>query len=120
MIDELSPINFYLMNGKKELIPPDVIPNKYAYAFSQLHMSSPKIRIKFMEQLASNYVVNANTLFNLYRLNIHEDKEKTNNASMAVIELDQAFNSDSEQKKLLALYKATKNILKKKFNCTPF
>ena len=112
-IDELSPINFYLMNGKKELMPPDVLPNKYAYAFSQLHMSSPKIRIKFMEQLASNYVVNTNTLFNLYRLDINEDKEKTNNASMAVLELDQAFNSDSEQKKLLALNEAIKIFHKK-------
>ena len=114
MIDELSPINFYLMNGKKELIPPEVMPNKYAYAFSQLHMSSPKMRIKFMEQLASNYVVNTNTLFNLYRLNVHEDKEKTSNASMAVIELDQAFNNDSEQKKLLALKEAMKIFYKKK------
>ena len=113
MIDELSPINFYLMNGKKELIPPEVMPNKYAYAFSQLHMSSPKMRIKFMEQLASNYVVNTNTLFNLYRLNVHEDKEKTSNASMAVIELDQAFNNDSEQKKLLALKEALKIFYKK-------
>jgi len=113
MIDELSPINFYLMNGKKELIPPEVMPNKYAYAFSQLHMSSPKMRIKFMEQLASNYVVNTNTLFNLYRLNVHEDKEKTSNASMAVIKLDQAFNNDSEQKKLLALKEALKIFYKK-------
>ena len=113
MIDELSPINFYLMNGKKELIPPEVMPNKYAYAFSQLHMSSPKMRIKFMEQLASHYVVNTNTLFNLYRLNVHEDKEKNSNASMAVIELDQAFNNDSEQKKLLALKEALKIFYKK-------
>ena len=113
MIDELSPINFYLMNGKKELIPPEVMPNKYAYAFSQLHMSSPKMRIKFMEQLASNYVVNTNTLFNLYRLNVDEDKEKTSNASIAVIELDQAFNNDSEQKKLLALKEALKIFYKK-------
>ncbi len=113
MIDELSPINFYLMNGKKELVPPEVMPNKYAYAFSQLHMSSPKMRIKFMEQLASNYVVNTNTLFYLYRLNVHEDKEKTSKASMAVIELDQAFNNDSEQKKLLALKETLKIFYKK-------
>ena len=113
MFDELSPINFYLMNGKKELIAPEVMPNKYAYAFSQLHMSSPKMRIKFMEQLASNYVVNTNTLFNLYRLNVHEDKEKSSNASMAVIKLDQAFNNDSEQKKLLALKEALKIFYKK-------
>ena len=76
-------------------------------------MSSPKMRIKFTEQLASNYVVNTNTLFNLYRLNVHEDKEKTSNASMAVIELDQAFNNDSEQKKLLALKEALKIFYKK-------
>jgi hypothetical protein len=66
-----------------------------------------------MEQLASNYVVNTNTLFNLYRLNVHEDRENTSNASMAVIELDQAFNNDSEQKKLLALKEALKIFYKK-------
>ena len=33
-IDNLSPTDFYLMHGKKALIPPDIIPNKYAYAFS--------------------------------------------------------------------------------------
>ena len=50
-ISDLSPTNFYLMHGKKELIPPDVLPNKYAYAFSRLGMSR-EIRIKSMEQLA--------------------------------------------------------------------
>ena len=67
---------------------------------------------KFMEQLASNYVVNTNTLFNLYRLNVHEDNEKTSNTSMAVIELDQAFNNDSEQK-TLALKEALKIFYRK-------
>ena len=66
-----------------------------------------------MEQLASNYVVNTNTLFYLYRLNVDQDKEKTSNASIAVIELDQAFNNDSEQKKLLALKEAVKIFYKK-------
>ena len=60
-LNDLSPTSFYLMHGKKELIPPDILPNKYAYAFSLLGMP-PKIRIKSMEQLASKYVVNANTI----------------------------------------------------------
>ena len=111
-ISDLSPTNFYLMHGKKELIPPDVLPNKYAYAFSRLGMSR-EIRIKSMEQLASNYVVNGNTLFNLYRATPHEDIEKIDDTTKTVIELDQSFNSDSEQKKLLALKRATREFQKK-------
>ena len=112
-IDNLSPTDFYLMHGKKALIPPDIIPNKYAYAFSELGMD-PEIRIKSMEQLALNYVVNANRLFNLYRLSSHQNKKKSNNVTRAVIELDQSFKSNSEQKRLMALYKATKVFQKKK------
>ena len=111
-ISDLSPTNFYLMHGKKELTPPEVLPNKYAYAFSRLGMSH-EVRIKSMEQLASSYVVNANTLFNLYRSNPYKDKEKTDNATKTVIELDQSFNGDSEQKKLFALKKATREFQKK-------
>ena len=112
-IDNLSPTDFYLMHGKKAFIPPDIIPNKYAYAFSELGMD-PEIRIKSMEQLALNYVVNANRLFNLYRLSSHQNKKKSNNVTRAVIELDQSFKSNSEQKRLMALYKATKVFQKKK------
>ena len=112
-INDLSPINFYLIYGNKELTPPDMLPNKYAYAFSLLGMA-PKTRIKFMEQLALNYVVNANTLFNLYRSSPSEDKEEANNARKTVNELDQSFNSDSEKRKLFALRKATEVFQKKK------
>ena len=112
-INDLSPTNFYLMHGKKELIPPDILPNKYAYAFSLLGMP-PKLRIKSMEQLASNYVVNANTLFSLYRSSLNEDKENANDARIIVMQLEQAFKSDSEQRKLLALKQATKVFQKKK------
>ena len=111
-ISDLSPTNFYLMHGKKELIPPDVLPNKYAYAFTRLGMSH-EIRIKSMEQLASNYAVNANTLFNLYRSGPDEDIEKADAATKTVIQLDQSFNSDSEQKKLLALKRAIREFQKK-------
>ncbi len=112
-INDLSPTNFYLMHGKKELIPPDIVPNKYAYAFSLLGMPL-KLRIKSMEQLASNYVVNANTLFSLYRSDPNENKENANNARIIVLQLDQALKSDSEHRKLLALKKATKVFQKKK------
>ena len=112
-INDLSPTNFYLMHGKKELIPPEILPNKYAYAFSLLGMP-PKLRIKSMEQLASNYVVNANTLFSLYRSSLNEDKENANDARIIVMQLEQAFKSDSEQRKLLALKQATKVFQKKK------
>mgnify|MGYP001245473605 FL=1 len=111
-ISDLSPTNFYLMHGNKELIPPEDIPNKYAYAFSRSGMS-PKVRIKSAEQLASNYVVNPNTLFNLYRSSQYEAIEKTYNAKKTVIELDQSFKNDSEQKKLVALRKATRVFQKK-------
>ena len=74
----------------------------------------PEIRIKSMEQLALNYVVNANRLFNLYRLSSHQNKKKSNNVTRAVIELDQSFKSNSQQKRLIALYKATKVFQKKK------
>ena len=112
-INDLSPTSFYLMHGKKELIPPDTLPNKYAYAFSLLDMP-PKLRIKSMEQLASKYVVNANTLFSLYRSSLIEDKENSNDATIVVMQLEQAFNSDSEYSKLLALKQATKVFQKKK------
>ena len=112
-INDLSPINFYLIYGNKELTPPDILSNKYAYAFSFLGMA-PKIRIKAMEQLALNYVVNANTLFNLYRSNPNEYEEEANDARKTVIELDQSFNSDSEKRKLFALKKATEVFQKKK------
>ena len=112
-INDLSPTNFYLMHGKKELIPSDEISNKYAYVFSRLGIS-PNIRIKHMEQLASDYIVNANTLFNLYRSSEYEDREEANITKKTVIELDQVFNSDNERKKLLALKKATKVFQKKK------
>ena len=52
-INDLSPTSFYLLHGKKELIPPDILPNKYAYAFSLLGMP-PKLRFKSMEQLAKD------------------------------------------------------------------
>ena len=112
-IKDLSPTSFYLMHGKKELVPPDILPNKYAYAFSLLGIP-PKIRIKSMEQLASKYVVNANTLFGLYRSSLIEDKENSNDAKIVVMQLEQAFNSDSEHRKLLALKQATKVFQKKK------
>ncbi len=112
-IKDLSPTSFYLMHGKKELVPPDILPNKYAYAFSLLGIP-PKIRIKSMEQLASKYVVNANTLFSLYKSSIIEDEENSNDATIVVMQLEQAFNSDSEHRKLLALKKATKVFQKKK------
>ncbi len=112
-INDLSPTGFYLLHGKKELIPPDILPNKYAYAFSLLDIPS-KIRIKSMEQLASKYVVNANTLFSLYRTSLIEDKENSNDATIVVMQLEQAFNSDSEYRKLLALKQATKVFQKKK------
>ena len=111
-ITDLSPTNFYLMHGKKGLIPPDVLPNKYAYAVSRLGMSH-EIRIKSMEQLALNYVVNANTLFNLYRSGPDENIEKADATTKTVIQLDQSFNSDSEQKKLLALKRAIREFQKK-------
>ena len=111
-VDELSPINFFLMHGKEELLPSEVLPNKYAYAFIRPEMSS-KIQIEYLEQLASNYAVNANNLFNLYRLRPNEDKRETYNASKAIDELDNAFNSDSEHEKLVALKKATKIFRKK-------
>ncbi len=111
-INKLSPTNFYLMHGKKELVPSEILPNKYAYAFSRSGMPS-NIRLKYLEQLASNYVVNANTLFNLYRSNPNRDKEGANNASKAVTELDKAFNSASERKKLFVLKKAAKIFLEK-------
>ena len=112
-INDLSPTSFYLLHGKKELLPPDILPNKYAYAFSLLGIS-PKIRIKSMEQLASKYVVNANTLFSLYRSSLIEDKESANETTITVMQLEQAFNSDSEHRKLLALKQATKVFQKKK------
>ncbi len=112
-IHNLSPTSFYLMHGKKELIPSDILPNKYAYAFS-LSGIPPKMRIKSMEQLASKYVVNANTLFSLYRSSRIEDGENLNDAIIAVMQLEQAFNSDSEHRKLLALKQATKVFQKKK------
>ncbi len=111
-IDDLSPTNFYLMHGKKEFNPPDVIPNKYAYAFSRSDMS-PKVRIKSVEQLASNYVVNANTLFDLYRSSPYDGKEKTLETKRTVIELDKSFMNDNEQQKLSALRKATRVFEKK-------
>ena len=89
-INDLSPINFYLIYGSKELTPPDMVSNKFAYAFSLLGMAS-KIRIKSMEQLALNYVVNANTLFNLYRSSQNEDKKEANNARKTIIELDKSL-----------------------------
>ena len=67
-----------------------------------------------MEQLASKYVVNANTLFSLYRSSVIEDKENSNDATIVVMQLEQAFNSDSEHIKLLALKQATKVFQKKK------
>ena len=67
-----------------------------------------------MEQLASKYVVNANTLFSLYRTSLIEDKENSNDATTVVMQLEQAFNSDSEHRKLLALKQATKVFQKKK------
>ncbi len=112
-INDLSPISFYLMHGKKELIPPDIIPNKYAYTFSLLGIP-PKIRIKSMEQLASKYLVNANTLFSLYRSSLIEDKDNANETTITVMQLEQAFNSNIEQRKLLALKQATKVFQKKK------
>ncbi len=112
-LNDLSPTNFYLMHGKKKFIPPDILPNKYAYAFSLLGMP-PELRIKSMEQLASNYVVNANTLFSLYRSSLNENKENANDARIIVMQLEQAFKSDSEQRKLLALKQATKAFQKKK------
>ncbi len=111
-INDLSPTSFYLMHGKKELIPPDILPNKYAYAFS-LFGSPPKIRIKSMEQLAAKYVVNSNTLFSLYRSSLIENKENANDSTIVVMQLEQAFNSDSEHNKLLALKQATKVFQKK-------
>jgi hypothetical protein len=74
----------------------------------------PEIRIKSMEQLALNHVVSANRLFNLYRLSSHQDKNKSNNVTQAVIELDRSFKSNSQQKRLIALYKAIKVFQKKK------
>ena len=112
-IDNLSPMDFYLIHGKKALIPPEIIPSKYAYAFSEFGME-PEIRIKSMEQLALNHVVSANRLFNLYRLSSHQDKNKSNNVTQAVIELDRSFKSNSQQKRLIALYKAIKVFQKKK------
>ena len=100
------------MHGKKDIIPPDVIPNKYAYAFSRSDMS-PKVRIKSVEQLASSYVVNANTLFDLYRSSPDEKKDKALNAKRTVIELDRSFENDNEQKTLSALIKAIKVFQKK-------
>ncbi len=111
-INDLSPTSFYLMHGKKELIPPNILPNKYAYVFS-LSGITPKIRIKSMEQLASKYVVNTNTLFSLYRSSLIEDKENSNDATIVVMQLEKAFNSDSEYSKLLALKQATKVFQKK-------
>ncbi len=112
-INDLSPTHFYLMHGKKELKPSDILPNKYAYAFSLFGMP-PKLRIKYMEQLASNYVVNANTLFSLYRSSLNEDKENANDSIIIVMQLEQALKSDSEQRKLLALKQATRVFQKKK------
>ncbi len=111
-ISELSPTNFYLMHGKKDIVPPDIIPNKYAYAFSRSDMS-PKVRIKSVEQLASSYVVNANMLFDLYRSSPNENKEKAHYAKRAVIELDKSFKNDDEQETLSALIKATRVFQKK-------
>ncbi len=111
-ISDLSPTNFYLMHGKKELIPPDVIPNKYAYAFSRVGMSN-KVRIKSAEQLASNYAVNSNILFNLYRSSPYEAGERVDNAQKTVIELDRSFMIDSEREKLIALRKAIRVFQKK-------
>jgi len=111
-ISELSPTNFFLIHGKKDIIPPDVIPNKYAYAFSRSDMS-PKVRIKSVEQLASSYVVNANTLFDLYRLSPDEKKDTALNAKRTVIELDRSFENYNEQKTLSALIKAVKVFQKK-------
>ena len=112
-LNDLSPTSFYLLHGKKKLIPPEKLPNKYAYAFSLLGMPS-ELRIKSMEQLASNYVVNANNLFSLYRSSLNEDKENNNDARIIVMQLERAFKSDSAQKKLLALKQATKAFQKKK------
>ena len=111
-ISNLSPTNFYLVHGKNQLITPDALPNKYAYAFSQIDMPF-KVRIKSMEQLAANYVINANNLFSLYRSSPNEDTEEANNARAAVTELEQAFMSNSTQRKLLALKKAIKVFQKK-------
>ena len=67
---------------------------------------SAEVRIKSVEQLASNYVVNANTLFDLYRSSSYEDKENAHKTKKTVIELDQSFRNDNEQKQLSALRKA--------------
>ena len=111
-ISDLSPTNFFLMHGKKDIIPPDVIPNKYAYAFSRSDMS-PTVRIKSVEQLASSYIVNANTLFDLYRSSPDEHKNNSREAKGTVIELDRSFQNDNEQKTLTALLKAVKVFQKK-------
>ncbi len=112
-INNLSSSNFYLLYGNKELMPPEIIPNKYAYAFSLLGIPS-KIRTRSMEQLASNYVVNANTLFNFYRSIPKNDKDGGDSARKIVTELDQSFESGSEKTKLIALEKAVDVFQKKK------
>ena len=76
---------------------------------------SPKVRIKSVEQLASSYVVNANTLFDLYRSSPDEKKDKASNAKRTVIELDRSFENDNEQKTLSALIKAIKVFQKKTY-----
>ena len=112
VISELSPTDFFLMHGKKDIIPQDVIPNKYAYAFSRSDIS-PLVRIKSVEQLASSYVVNANTLFDLYRSSPDEKKDEARNAKRTVFELDRSLENDNEQKTLSALIKAVKVFQKK-------
>ena len=74
---------------------------------------SSEVRIKSVEQLASSYVVNANTLFDLYRSS-PEEENKPLDAKRTVIELDRSFKNNNEQKTLSALIKAIKSISKKK------
>ncbi len=110
-IEDLSPTSFYLLYGKNKIIVPDKFPHKYAYAFSRSDIS-PELRIRSMETLASKYIINSNTLFDLYRTNQvgYGEQVDTKNALM---ELQQSVKGNSDQQKLIALKNATKIFFKK-------
>lgn len=111
-IEDLSPVVFYLLHGKKAIKASNRLPYKYAYAFSRPGIAQ-SVRIRSMEQLASKYVINSNTLFGFYRSYATLQQKDLLGTEKALIELNKALNSQSEYFKLNALIKATKEFHQK-------
>ncbi len=111
-IEDLSPTSFYLLYGQNAIIVPNKFPHKYAYAFSRSDVS-PELRIRSMEKLASKYIINSSTLFNLYRTTQIGGNGEQVGIKKALMELNQSIKGKSDDQKLMALKNVTKIFFKK-------